>query len=417
MEYESHRLYYGRVADPKDGSTVDEVLMAVMRAPHSYTREDVVEFQAHGGSVAIGSILELVLRSGARLAEAGEFTRRAFLNGRIDLSQAEAVIDVIEARTASARKTASLQLDGALRTTVEALRAAMSDVQVRIEAGIDFPDDVGELFTAAALAEEIEDNILHRIEALIAGAEHGRLFRDGLRLGIVGLPNVGKSSLMNRLIEQDRVIVTDIPGTTRDAVEESLDIQGIPVTIIDTAGLQDTDDPVERIGVQKSVQMIKGADMVLFVVDGSRPPVVKEREWFEQMPRGRTLLVINKADKIANAPGYPCPEKWAGAPAVVISALYNRGIGALKEQVAAIALGKAADRVEFGILPNLRHKLFLEAAAEAVGRGVKALRADEPLELVALSIKEGLSNLGSILGLEVAEDVLDHIFNRFCIGK
>jgi tRNA modification GTPase len=213
------------------------------------------------------------------------------------------------------------------------------------------------------------------------------------------------------------VIVTDIPGTTRDAVEESLDIQGIPVTIIDTAGLQDTDDPVERIGVQKSLQMIERSDMVLFVVDGSRPPVAKERELFQQMPRGRTLLVINKGDKMANAAGFPCPEEWADAPAVVISALYNRGIGALKEQVAAIALGKAADRVEFGILPNLRHKLFLEAAAEAVGRGVQALIREEPLELVALSIKEGLSNLGSILGLEVAEDILDHIFNRFCIGK
>ncbi|MGD8366389.1 MAG: tRNA uridine-5-carboxymethylaminomethyl(34) synthesis GTPase MnmE [Desulfobacterales bacterium] len=413
----TRRLYYGQIVDPADGTPVDEVLMVVMKAPRSYTREDVVEIQAHAGPVVVRRILELVLRNGARMAEAGEFTKRAFLNGRIDLSQAEAVIDMIEARTEAAGKRAGLQLAGSLRDQVTRLREALRDALVAIEAGIDFPEEVGEAFESEALAARLEGRVLSPLKTMLSGVDHGRILREGLRLGIVGLPNVGKSSLMNRLIEEDRVIVTEIPGTTRDAVEESIDIQGIPVVLTDTAGLQKTEDPVERLGVKKSLDIIERSDMVLFVIDASLPPTQNELRIFQRMPRDRTLLVINKIDKVEPGGGCALPESWGQTPSVQISALYNRQIDALKEHVVQMALGESAQEIEYGLLPNLRHKMLLEAAAEAVFSGVRSIREGEPLELAAISIQEGIRCLGRILGIEVSEDVLDDIFERFCIGK
>ncbi len=412
-----HRLYYGQIVDPTDGAPVDEVLMAVMKAPHSYTREDVVEFQAHAGPVALRRILELVVSSGARMAEAGEFTKRAFLNGRIDLSQAEAVIDMIEARTEAAGKRAGLQLAGSLRDRVSSLREALRNTLVTIEAGIDFPEEVEETFEAEDLAATIERRVLLPLQGLVSGVDHGRILRDGLRLGIVGRPNVGKSSLMNRLLEAERVIVTEIPGTTRDAVEESIDIQGIPVVITDTAGLQKTEDPVERLGVKKSLDIIERSDMVLFVVDGSLSPAEEEQDLFQMMPRDRTLLVVNKIDKIQPGRPHRLPENWRQVPSVQISALYNRQIDALKEHIARMALGERAQEIEYGLLPNLRHKMLLEGAADAVSSAIVSLREGEPLELTAISMQEGVRCLGRILGIEVTEDVLDDIFKRFCIGK
>ena len=346
----SHRLHFGHVVDPADGAPVDEVLMAVMKAPHSYTREDVVEFQAHGGPVILRRILELVLRAGARLADAGEFTKRAFLHGRIDLSQAEAVADMIEARTESARKMASQQLAGSLGDTVEALRNALKEILVQIEAGIDFPEEVGDTLRPEALTAALEQQVQAPLIALVGRVDHGRIFRDGLRLGIVGRPNVGKSSLMNRLIEQDRVIVTEMPGTTRDAVEESIDIGGMPVVITDTAGLHETDDPVERLGVEKSLEILRRSDMVLFVLDASCSPSDAESALFGQMPRDRTLLVLNKIDKVDQAGAPPLPAAWQKAPRVEVSALTNQKIDALNERIAKMALGEKISAIEFGRL-------------------------------------------------------------------
>lgn len=415
--FKSHRLYYGHVVDPGDESPIDEVLMACMKAPHSYTREDVVEFQAHGGPVVLGRILEVVLRSGARLADAGEFTRRAFLSGRIDLSQAEAVADLIEARTESARKLAGLQLAGALGKTVEAIRDRLRHFLVRIEAGIDFPEEVDDEVAPELLAAQVEEEVRSELERLLEGVAHGRVFRDGLKVGLVGRPNVGKSSLMNRLIEQERVIVTEVPGTTRDTVEECIDIHGIPVSITDTAGLQESRDPVERLGVKKSLEIIENSDLVLFIVEAGRPASRKEQELFGTMPQGRTLLVVNKIDLCPKGSTDQMPEEWRQIPCAEISALYNRQIDALKDRIAEMALGDGVGHIAYGLLPNLRHKMLLEKAAEETERCLQALREKDPLELAAISVKEGMSALDRILGHEASADILDDIFRRFCIGK
>lgn len=413
----SHHLYYGQITDPSDGSIIDEALVAAMMAPHSYTREDVVEIQVHGGPVGLREVLGVVLRSGVRLAEPGEFTKRAFLNGRIDLSQAEAVIDLIQSRTTAGRRMAAAQLGGDMRRTAERLRDVVRDILIQIEAGIDFPDEVEENHGSEDLANRLRDDVRIPIEEMLERFEHGRILREGFRLGVIGRPNVGKSSLMNRLLDEERVIVTEIPGTTRDAVEEQIDLYGIPVIITDTAGLQDSFDPVERIGIQKTRQVIDRADGILFVLDGSQPLTDADRIIFEEVPAEKTLLVFNKIDKRVGKNDCQIPESWKDMPVVEISALYNQHLDTLKRTVVKMAVGGCADEVENGLIPNLRQQETMKCAVDAVLGAENGLRRAEPLELVAIDMETALSCLGKILGIEIQEDLLDHIFNRFCIGK
>ncbi len=415
--WESHRLYYGKITDPSGGAAVDEALVAYMRAPHSYTREDVVEIQVHGGPVGLREILGLVLRNGVRLAEPGEFTRRAFLNGRIDLSQAEAVIDLIQSRTTAGRKVATAQLGGAMRRAVEQLRTALRDILVEIEAGIDFPEEMNEDQGAEQLASRLRDEVRTPIEGMLVRFEHGRIIREGYRLGVIGRPNVGKSSLMNRLLDEERVIVTEIPGTTRDAVEEQIDLYGIPVIITDTAGLQETCDPVEKIGMQKTREVIAKADGILFMVDGSQPLTDEDKIIFGESPLEKTLLVLNKIDKRAGLGDCPIPESWKRVPAVEISALYNQHLDTLKRAVAKMASGGVADEIEHGLIPRLRHQTAMKKTIETLRNAEGGLSRSAPMELVAIELKEGLSFLGDILGIEIREDLLDNIFSRFCVGK
>jgi tRNA modification GTPase len=325
LGFETHRLYYGDIVDPRTRQRIDEVLLTLMKAPHTYTREDVLEIQAHSGSTVLGTILALVIDSGARLAEPGEFTRRAFLNGRIDLTQAEAVIDVINARGKAALTAATNQIHGELRQTIGHIRHALTDLLVRIEAGIDFPEDVSDILPPKETAANFGYTVVNPLRDLIRQSESAQIFREGLDLVIIGKPNVGKSSLMNRLLERNRVIVTPSPGTTRDVIEEGLNITGVPINLVDTAGIHQTEDPIERIGIERTGARINGARMVLFVVDVSENLTDADEYIFQNYCKIQMVLVQNKVDRIAPE-GKACarlPDHWRGFPTVRVSALHS----------------------------------------------------------------------------------------------
>jgi tRNA modification GTPase len=415
--FQSHRLNYGHIVDPASGRIVDEVLLSVMKAPRSYTREDVVEINAHGGQVALNAILELVLKHGARIAEPGEFTQRAFLNGRIDLTQAEAVIDIINARTDKSLQVASAQVDGKLRSSVEQIREYLIEFLIRIEAAIDFPDDVEDIAQPLKAASEIEAAVAGPLRSLIRQHAEGKVLRDGLKVAVVGRPNVGKSSLLNCLVQKERAIVTSWPGTTRDIVEETLNIQGFPIILTDTAGLHDTEDPIETLGIEKTIENINGADLVLFMVEAHRPLTVDDTNIFERLRSKPFIIVLNKIDLVNRDDLVKLPATWGEMACVHTSALYDRGIDRLKDQIITTAFGKEPIDLDAAIIPNLRQKLLMEDSLEAAKNINCALDNGTPMELVAIHLQEAIDSLGQILGTNVKVDVLDQIFSRFCIGK
>jgi tRNA modification GTPase len=413
--FQSHRLYYGHITDPENGRVIDEVLFAPMFAPHSYTREDVVEIHSHSGMAVLNAILNLLLKKGARLAEPGEFTKRAFLNGRIDLTQAEAVIDIINAKTDKSLEIAASQIKGDLKNRVESVSDALLDILTRAEAAIDFPDDVEDIMDRDAAAEQIKQQVIDELERLISQYETAHVLRDGLKVVIAGRPNAGKSSLMNCLLQKDRAIVTPIPGTTRDLIEETLNIRGIPVVIADTAGLHDSDDPVEVLGIRKTYEYVQLSDLILFMIDLSRPVTENDHQIYEKICHKNVILVANKSDLVEDEFTPDIPDMWKKIPLVRISALYDQGLDALRDRIASVFTG-GYDR-EDTVIPNLRHKLALERGLEAANTAVRAVQENIPFELVSIDIRESLDSLGEITGLTASEDILDQIFSRFCIGK
>ena len=414
--FETHKIYYGHVVDAGGGEVVDEVLLSVMRAPRSYTREDVVEINAHAGFAVQRKILELVISKGARLAEPGEFTKRAFLNGRIDLTQAEGVIDIINARTDTALAIANAQVKGGLGERITSVRDALVGILAEIEAEIDFPDDVGENVLTENLRQQLKTEVLNPLAVLLSQYRAAHFYRDGVKLAVVGRPNVGKSSLVNRLLQKDRVIVTPIPGTTRDVIEESLDIHGIPVTVRDTAGLHLTEDPIETIGIEKTRECIRDADLVFFLVDAGARLTSEDFEIYNTIQGKSTILVINKMDLLTEDKTFPIPESWK-VPTAMTSALYGQGIDSLKQRFADTFMRNGKHPDSDRMVPNLRHKISLERGVEAVESGFKAVAANLPEELIAIDLKEGIDALGEINGQSVKESILDEIFRRFCIGK
>jgi tRNA modification GTPase len=417
FEFESHRLYYGHIVDPQSGRLLDEVLLSAMRAPQTYTREDVVEINAHGGAVVLHAILELVLKIGARLAEPGEFTRRAFANGRIDLTQAEAVIDIINARTQKSLQMATAQVSGKLRKQITFVRGGLIDLLTRIEAAIDFPDDVTELIQPAETQKALQKEVLEPLKRLIRNYVDAHVFRDGLAVAVVGRPNVGKSSLLNQLIQKDRAIVTDVPGTTRDVIEETLNLEGIPVVISDTAGVHHTDHPIEKIGIEKTLEHFNGSDLVLFMVEANCPLGPEDHLIYDQVNSKPLIVVLNKIDLILGGNETILPEKWHFDGQVRISALYDRGIDQLKDKIIKVAGGPNPFDFNGVIVPNLRHKLLLETSLDAVESVIKQLKKGTPNELVAIHLQEAIDALGVISGDNVKVDVLNEIFSRFCVGK
>jgi tRNA modification GTPase len=415
----SHSVVYGFIKDPSTSEKIDEVLVTVMKAPRTYTREDVVEINCHGGMLPLRRILGIVISQGARPAEPGEFTRRAFLNGRIDLSQAEAVIDVIKARTEQAERLALHQLEGRLSAEITGLRDMIADSCALVEAYIDFPEEEVEVPDRAGFMMST-NNLEDRLSILSRSFDEGRLFREGAAMAIVGKPNVGKSSLMNTLLKKDRAIVTDLAGTTRDIIEEGLNIDGIPVRIMDTAGIREAHDLAEAEGVKRSIAAIEGADIILAVYDASRIIDRADMQIMEKVKNKKTITVINKWD-------IRSPEFDAGcgdlnsSPAVKISARNGEGINDLKKSIVeALLSNKTMTGQEVAadlIITNARHKQLVDGALLSLAKARETFEKGDPLEVTALFLREALNCLGEIIGIVTTDDILDRIFSEFCIGK
>jgi tRNA modification GTPase len=416
--FKPHHLHYGHIIDPNNGHAVDEVLLAVMTAPHSYTREDVVEIQSHGGAVIVQNILRLILQSGVRLAEPGEFTRRAFLNGRIDLTQAEAVADLINARSQSAISIAARQLSGGLKNNIQAIVHEMNALVADIEAGIEFGEDVSsDACDTEQIRNALAKSIIDPIQRLINSYQSGQMMREGIRLAIVGRPNVGKSSLLNRLIDREKAIVTPIPGTTRDPVEAITIIEGLSVNIIDTAGLHDSYDPVERIGIQKTNETIENADLTLFVIEANQGATAADDQILRNINDGRLLLVVNKMDMLDASRGLDLPEEYRKLSVVRISALSGSGLDKLKAAVAAFFQVDSRDMQSGAVICDMRHKLSLESALGSAKHALAALDEGLPEDIVVMDLQQAIAQIKEITGEFAGQEVLDAIFRRFCIGK
>ena len=415
---ESHRVSHGYIFEPLTGRVIDEVIVVPMLAPRSYTTEDVVEIQVHSGPLVLSTILDLILSyntgsNNIRLAEPGEFTKRAFLNGRIDLTQAEAVADIINARCSRSLKIAASQGLGSLRDVVKSAREKMIEFLTLIEAAIDFPEETQELIPIDQGLEIIRD-VLATCKTCIKQYEDAHFLRDGIRLVICGEPNVGKSSLMNRLVNQERSIVTSIPGTTRDLIEENININGIPFVISDTAGIHQTDDLVEKIGIERARKHIKACDLILLMKEAGQKIRVKDIE--NTLPPGkRVILTINKVDKVAGDGVPELPEKLKHIPVVPISALYNQGIEELKKTIMDFTVSDLT--ISSSIVPNLRHKTALEQAALSLEQAERSLLTAMEEETLAIDIRNAADFLGQITGDTAGIDILDNIFSSFCIGK
>lgn len=417
INLESHKVYHGYIFGRKNISVIDEVLLIPMKAPSSYTAEDVVEIQAHAGTIVLRTILDEILSQGARLSEPGEFTKRAFLNQRIDLTQAEAVADIINAKSANALKFAASQNLGTLKSSIEALREKLIQFLSLLEVNIDFPDDV-EPFEPSGKEMELVEDVLETCRDFIRQHEDACFLKDGIRITICGAPNVGKSSLMNRLLAQDRSIVTAIPGTTRDPIEEGLNIEGIPFVVADTAGIHQTDDLVEIIGIEKAKDHITASDIVLFLKEPGT--VFSDREFEKMVPPEKqagkkVIFVINKID-LAKGNLPRLSEKYRHIPTIEISALLNKGVKKLKQKIVNISIAHL-DMEKSSVIPNLRHKKALEqtvASLEAVKTGLTNKLEEE---MLAIDIKSSIDSLGTITGETASLDILDNIFSNFCIGK
>lgn len=415
----SRYLYYGNVVDGVSECVLDEALFVVMRAPCSYTAENVVEIQSHAGPVVLKAILRLLIKKGVRLAEPGEFTRRAFLNGRIDLTQAEAVADIINARSEKAIDMAMAHISGSLNLVIQSLRTVLLDILTYIEAAIDFPDEVDDEIDVRSLIARLDGELIAELNKLIERSNEQSFLREGLKIVIVGGPNVGKSSLMNRLINKERSIVTDIPGTTRDFIEDAFIVNGVPIVLTDTAGIHENPDTVEQIGIEKAWDYISGADILLYTVDAGKPVTLNNLDLFKKLRHKKLIIVINKMDLPEEQIRFEIPGKWLQKGknnCIRISALHNQGIEELKVLISEMALTSDSN-VEDKIVPNLRHKLSLEKALLSLGAARDGLDRLIPFELISIDLKSSLDALSDITGENIKPDILDNIFSRFCIGK
>lgn len=413
-EYPARTLIFGNI---KDGDKkIDEVLVAYMKGPNSYTAEDVIEINCHGGFISVKRILELVLSKDVRLAEAGEFTKRAFLNGRIDLSQAEAVIDVINAKTDKAHEVAENQLDGSLSNRIREFREKVTELLAQVEVAIDYPEEDIE-FIAYTTLEEKTRELNKDIKKLYETSESGKIFREGLKTVIVGKPNVGKSSLLNSILGENRAIVADIPGTTRDVIEEFVNIKGIPLKIVDTAGIRETDDVVEKIGVEKSMASFDTADLIIMVVDSSSELSEEDREILEKVQGKETILLLNKTD-LPQVIDEEEVKKYVNEENIIkISALHNEGIEDVHDRIEAMVYKGDIKSSSNVIITNSRHKDALYRAMKSAEDAMRAIEDRMPLDFVEVDLKNIWDYLGYINGDTVSEDLLDNIFHNFCIGK
>lgn len=415
MEMKSFTMRYGHIIDNETNEKIDEVIVSYMKAPNTYTKEDVVEVNCHGGVVAVRQVLSLLLKNGARLAEPGEFTKRAFLNGRIDLSQAEAVIDLIRAKTDESMKIALEQSEGKLSKKVKALMNKLLGMLAHVEAAVAFPEDDIENIVNDEMIENGE-KIKNEIDSLIENAETGKILREGLNTIIVGKPNVGKSSLLNELLQEKRAIVTDIPGTTRDAIEEYINIKGIPVKLVDTAGIRSTHDMVESIGVEKSKEYIEKSDLVIFMIDNNRPIEDEDEEIIKILIGKKVIVVVNKTDLPKLIDIDYVKSKLYNTPFIFTSLNTENGIELIKDKIAEMVFEGHIKTKDISVT-NVRHRDALIKARESVQRGIDTIVSGLPLDFAGIDFKDAYLRLGEITGDTVEEDIIDRIFADFCIGK
>ena len=412
----SHTIHYGLVVDPSTEEVLDEVLLSLLRGPRTYTREDMVEISCHGNPLLLRRAMALLLRHGARLAEPGEFTKRAFLNGRIDLTQAEAVMDMIRSRTEASLKVAFGQLQGRLGQEIRVLRDQLLSLLAHVEANIDFSEEDLEVISL----EEIQKILAHissSIQKLLEGWEEGRILREGLVVAIVGRPNVGKSSLLNALLQEDRAIVTDTPGTTRDVLEEWVNLRGVAVKLVDTAGLRETRDPVELEGVRRAMEALDRAHLVLLVMDVSQPLQEGDRYLIDLVKAKNKIAVFNKSDLSEMINEKYVRERLADTEAVKVSATKCMGLDLLKDAIENEVFHGHLVLGESPFLISSRHGAAIEKAQQAIRRAISALDTRMASEFLALETRAAIDHLGEVIGTTTTEDLLDRIFSQFCIGK
>ncbi|WP_031514334.1 tRNA uridine-5-carboxymethylaminomethyl(34) synthesis GTPase MnmE [Desulfofalx alkaliphila] len=407
------RMVYGQIINPKNKEVIDEVLVSKMIKPKSFTGEDVVEINCHGGILPLRKTLELVVSNGARLAEPGEFSKRAFLNGRLDLAQAESIIDVIRSQTEAGLKLSMGQLQGKLSKKINELQDHLLGMLAQIEANIDFPEDDIEEASIMEIHNKSRE-IIKEISRLIEGAESGRIYREGVQTLIVGRPNVGKSSLLNALLKEDRAIVTDIPGTTRDIIEEIVNIGGIPLKIIDTAGLRETEDIVEKIGVDRTKELINKVDLVLFVLDAADGYTQEDEKIFKEIQKKKIIVIVNKID-IKDNKIKEIESKFNKV--IELSALLGEGLDILENKITDLVLGGKVNIKDEVLVTNMRHKQALEKAKHYTQEVIDAINKGVPPDLISIDVKNAWEALGEITGTSVGEDLIDRIFKDFCIGK
>lgn len=413
---ENRKLTYGHIRDPRDGRTVDEVLVAYMKAPHTYTGEDVVEINCHGSMVALRKILDVTLKEGASLAEKGEFTKRAFLNGKIDLSQAEAVIDLIKASSSSGYDVALSQLDGSFGKNISEIRQKLVDILVDITVNIDYPDEDIEEIVYENLRENIF-KIKEDIDYLISTSDTGRILKDGIKIAIIGKPNVGKSSLMNRLLMENRAIVTDIPGTTRDVIQENMMIRNIPVILIDTAGIRETDDKIEKIGIEKSKETFNDADLILFLLNSGDAITDEDCNIMNRVATKNVLVLLNKSDMDRKIEMDRIKEILGDKTFLDTSMETGQGVEELKDIIEKMVYKGNLKQDNSLIVTNARHLNLLRDASAFLEDSLKSIESNQPLEFIEIDVKNTYDDLGAILGEEVGDDILNEVFSRFCLGK
>lgn len=413
---ENRKLTYGNIVNPETGEVIDEVLVVLMKAPHTYTREDVVEINCHGSVVSLRKTLDLVLSMGARLAENGEFTKRAFLNGRLDLSQAEAVIDIIRAKTDKSFNVAMDQLEGKLSKVIKEIRKQILDILVNITVNIDYPDEDIEEVVYDELNESLS-NICQDIHKLIETGDTGKILNEGLRVSIIGKPNVGKSSLMNQLLNENRAIVTSIPGTTRDTIEEKISIRNIPIVLTDTAGIRQTDDQIEKIGIEKSKESFNNADLVIFVCDMSKKIEDEDREIASYIGDRKTIVLANKMDLESKTTLDELKNLIPGGIFIETSMEEGRGLEDVKDEIEKLVYKGQVKQGESLIVNNIRHLDLLRNAEKSIKDAINMINLNEALEFIEIDVNKAYELLGEIIGETVNDDILNEVFARFCLGK
>ncbi|MDQ0176311.1 tRNA uridine-5-carboxymethylaminomethyl(34) synthesis GTPase MnmE [Bacillus chungangensis] len=417
QEVASHTIHYGHIVDPKSEQVVEEVMMSVMRSPKTFTKEDVVEINCHGGIVTVNRVLQLVLQNGARLAEPGEFTKRAFLNGRIDLSQAEAVMDLIRAKTDQAMNVALGQMEGKLSALIKKLRQEILETLAHVEVNIDYPeyDDVEEM-THRMLIEKATF-VRTEIKKLLQTAQQGKILREGLSTVIIGRPNVGKSSLLNSLVQENKAIVTDIAGTTRDIIEEYVNVRGVPLRLVDTAGIRETEDIVERIGVERSRKVLKEADMILFVINSAEPLTKEDEQLFEAVKDMDVIVILNKTDLPTKVNMEKVYELAKDHQVVATSLLEEKGVDELEEAIAAMFFAGSIEAGDLTYVSNNRHVALLHQSLEAIEDALEGIENGIPIDIVQIDLTRTWELLGEIIGDSVHESLIDQLFSQFCLGK